>query len=254
MNKSIRITSLIFALASLITASCNKETLSLDTEKINDYYPLRIGKYITYKLDSTVYVNLGTQKLVRSYIVQDRIDSVITDNLGRPSFKVKRMVRDTKDTTRWNIMTAYLVTYDSTKKRLELVQDNQRYLKMLEPIRKGFSWNAHVYINTTSFPDLQYLDQWKYEYIDVKSPQKIGSLNLNETVTVLQNNDTLGNPSNKNFYFEINSAREIYAKNIGLVYKEFLHEAWQPPNANSNSGYFESNSYGIKLTVLNHNF
>lgn len=245
---------LIAGLLILTIFSCQKEIFTLDSENITAYYPLKVGKFITYKLDSTVYINLGTQKIIRSYIVQDRIDSVITDNVGRPSYKVKRMVRDAKDSTIWNIMTSYLVTYDSSKKRLELVQDNLRYLKLIEPIRNNFGWNAHVYINTTSFPELQYMDQWKYEYADVKSPKKVGAINFNETVTVLQKNDTVGNPSNKNFYFEVNNALEIYSKNIGMVYKEFLHEAWQPPNAGSTSGYFESNSYGIKLTVINHNF
>ncbi|MEY4628095.1 MAG: hypothetical protein RLZZ595_421, partial [Bacteroidota bacterium] len=41
---------------------------------------------------------------------------------------------------------------------------------------------------------------------------------------------------------------------IGLVYKEFLKETWQPPNANSATGYYEQGSYGIKLTLLKHNF
>ena len=59
--------------------------------------------------------------------------------------------------------------------------------------------------------------------------------------------------SYKSFYFEIIIAKEVYAKNIGLISKEFFHETWQPPNANSNNGYFEANSYGIKLSIIKSN-
>jgi len=56
------------------------------------------------------------------------------------------------------------------------------------------------------------------------------------------------------FYFEINYSKEVYSKSIGLIFKDFLHEAWQPPNASSPGGYYESNSYGIRLTIIGHNF
>lgn len=242
----------ILSLFLFINFACTKQDETLDSEKISDYYPLKVGKYITYKLDSTVYLSLGTKKETRNYIIQDKIDSIITDNLGRPSYKIKRLIRSKTDTTKWLDQTSYLVTPDSM--RVEMVQNNQRYIKMIEPIRDEFGWNAHVYINTISFPDLQYLDQWRYEYQNVRKPQQYNSLSFPETITIRQRNDSLGNPSNKSFYFEVNVAKEVYAKKVGLVYKEFLHEAWQPPNTNSSSGYYESNSYGIKLTVLNHNF
>ena len=61
-------------------------------------------------------------------------------------------------------------------------------------------------------------------------------------------------PNDKKMYAEILYSKEVYAKNIGLVYKEFTHETWQPPNANLVNGYYEEGSYGIKLSVIKHNF
>jgi len=57
-----------------------------------------------------------------------------------------------------------------------------------------------------------------------------------------------GDPSNKNFFYAITKSSETYAKGVGLIYKEFLYEAWQPSTQN-----YEANSYGVKLTILNHN-
>jgi hypothetical protein len=42
--------------------SCEKETEEFKTEAITDYLPLAVGKYITYRLDSTVFTNLEEMK------------------------------------------------------------------------------------------------------------------------------------------------------------------------------------------------
>jgi hypothetical protein len=246
-SKSIIFFSFIFLLMA-----CEKETDVFKTERIKDYYPLKVGKYINYRLDSTVYLNLGTKKEVHSYLIQDRIDSIITDNLGRPSYKIKRTIRSNTDTTKWKDLMSYLVTFDST--RLELVQDNQRYLKMVEPMSNGFNWKGNSYINTAGIPSIQYLEDWRYSYENVRRPFTANGISYTETVTVNQRNDTSGNAADKKFYFEINYSKEVYSKSIGLIFKDFIHEAWQPPNASSPGGYYEANSYGVRLTIMSHNF
>ena len=246
-NKSIVYFCIIFALMA-----CEKESVSFKTERIKDYYPLKVGKFISYRLDSTVYLNLGTKKVVHSYLIQDKIDSIITDNLGRPSYKIKRTIRSTTDTTKWKDLMSYLVTYDST--RLELVQDNQRYLKLVEPISNGFNWKGNAYINTAGIPSMQFLADWRYTYENVRRPFTANGISYTETVTVNQRNDTTGVTTDKKSFFEINYSKEVYSKSIGLIFKDFLHEAWQPPNASSPGGYYEANSYGIRLTIIGHNF
>ena len=248
----LKIKSIIFLSIIFLLIACKKESAVFKTEKIKDYYPLKVGKYINYKLDSTVYLSLGTKKEVLSYLVQDKIDSIITDNLGRPSYKIKRTIRSNTDTTKWKDLMSYLVTFDST--RLELVQDNQRYLKMVEPISNGFNWKGNSFINTAGIPSIQYLADWKYTYENVRRPFSVNGISYTETVTVNQRNDTSGTATNKKSYFEINYSKEVYSKSIGLIFKEFLHEAWQPPNASSPGGYYEANSYGIRLTIIDHNF
>jgi hypothetical protein len=242
----------IYACCILFFAACQKESESFRSEYIADYYPLRVGNYIEYQLDSTVYVNLGTEKEIHSYIIRDLVDSIITDNLERPSYKIKRSIRNLIDTTKWDDIISYLITYDSTK--LECIENNLRYVKLQEPISTGFTWKGNTFINTTSVPELLYLNDWQYIYEQVRRPYTINGISYTETVTVNQRNDSLGTPGDKEFFFEQTYAKEVYAKSIGLIYKEFLHEAWQPINVSSNSGYYESNSYGIKLTMLRYNY
>ncbi len=243
---------ILLGIVVMFIVSCTKETETIRTENMLEYYPMVIGKYITYKLDSTVYINLGTVKAVHSYLVQDKIDSLISDNMGRPSYKIRRTIRNNNDTTKWSDLTSYLVTID--KNKIEVVQDNLRFVKMVEPITNTTSWNGNSFISTSSLPNLEYLNNWKYSYDQVRRPFTANNISYTETISVNQQNDTLGIPKDKSQYFEINYSKEVFAKSIGLIFKEFHHEAWQPANVNSPTGYYEANSYGIKLTMINNNF
>ena len=243
---------LLLCVLCLFLVNCTKETETIRVENMRTYYPMIIGKYITYRLDSTVYVNLGTVKAVHSYLIQDRIDSLISDNLGRPSYKIRRTIRSNSDTSKWTNLTSYLITLDQNK--IEVIQDNLRFIKLVDPVTNNTSWNGNSYINAIGIPNLEYLNNWKYSYEQVRRPFTVNDISYTETISVKQQNDTLGIPSDKSQYFEINYSKEVYAKSIGLIFKEFLHEAWQPANVNSPSGYYESNSYGIKLTMINNNF
>jgi len=236
---------------ALLWAGCQK-TEQLANAKITDYQPLQIGKYITYRLDSTVYTTLSTVKEVHSYIIQDLVDAEVTDNLGRPAFRIRRTMRSNDDTTKWSDNASYIVV--PLDHSVELIDNNLRFIKLQEPIREAFTWQGNNYINSYSDASLQYLDAWDYSYENVEQPFSMGTQSWEQTVTVNQRDEVLGTPGNKQFYWEINHSQEVFAKGIGLVYKDFLHEAWQPTNIICPGGCYESNGYGVRLTFLNTNY
>ena len=237
-------------LVILLIMSCKKESTKLIYDDAGDYLPLIPGKYIIYQVDSIVYLNLGTQKEVRSSVIQEKVDTSEFDQLGRKSFRIVQLTRNTNDTNKWTFTGAYRVTPVSGK--IEVVQQNQRFIKLVSPIIQNYKWRGNAFINTTSSLELAYLDNWEYTYEETGSNQTFNNINYKDCINVLQNNDTIGNPGNKNFFWGINYSREIYARNIGLVYKEIHYELWQPANGN-NSGYFEKGSFGFKFTALSHN-
>jgi hypothetical protein len=238
-------------LLAMLWSGCSK-TEQLKSEYIRDYHPLQVGKYITYRLDSTVYVTLNTIKQVHSYVIQDIVDAQVTDNLGRDAFRIRRMIRSNTDTTQWTDNTSYIIV--PLQHSLELIDNNLRFIKLQEPIRDQFTWQGNNYINSYSDANLQFLDAWDYVYENVGQPYTAGSQSWPETISVNQRDEVLGTPDNKQFYWEINHSYEVFAKGIGLVYRDFLHEVWQPPNITSAAGYYEPNSYGIRLTFLNSNY
>ena len=217
----------------------------MDIAPLSDYFPLQIGKYITYDLDSTVFVNFGKQKVIHSYQVKDMIDVAITDNLGRPSFRIIRYSR--KNTTEpWLANNTFMVT--SSNNSLELIENNLRYIKLNLPIKEESTWRGNSFIDTyTSGNDLRYLDNWDYIYDSIGVPLSLHSFNFDNTVRVFQKDEVIGDPKIPGTgYAEKTYSIEKYAKGVGLVYKEFLHWEYQG-NTQTYSGY------GVKLSVIDFN-
>jgi hypothetical protein len=225
--------------------SCEKTDSKPATILIDEYYPLQVGKYITYKLDSTVFVNLSTQKVVRTYYVQDFVDAEITDNLGNPAFRIRRMMRSKTDTTQWFDNATFVVV--PSKRNYQFIENNLRFIKLVNPVTDLNAWAGNSAINTDD-NFLRFYENWEYFYENIGLPYVANNVTFDETITVNQSDLVNGDPSNKNFFYAITKSSEVYARGVGLIYKEFLYEAWQPSTQN-----YEANCYGIKLTILNHN-
>ncbi len=235
---------------SFFLSSCKKETENFTSAAVTDYYPLEVGKYITYNLDSTVfYINFNQQASVVHYQVQDRVDAQISDNLGRPAYRILRLIR--KDSSQqWAPSNTFMVI--PTASSIEFVENNLRYIKLQLPIKQDYSWKGNSSIDTYTFnPDVRYLEDWDYIYDSISMPLTINSLNFDSTIKVAERDEFLGqDPSIPGTqYAEKNYSVEKYGKGIGLIYREFLH--WEYQGVTSQSpGY---TGYGVTLSIIDHN-
>jgi hypothetical protein len=134
---------------------------------------------------------------------------------------------------------------------MEFIENNMRFLKLKGPIRNGYSWKGNSYIDTYSINStVKYLDDWDYTYDSVDVQLSLGAFTLNNTLKVAQRDEIIGNPSDPNSYSEINFAVEKYAKDVGLIYRDFLHVEYQPPPP-GRGGYRQG--YGVRMTMIDHN-
>jgi hypothetical protein len=240
----------VFVLLSTLLTACQRTQEELEWAEITDFQPLNIGSSITYQLDSTIYLSNQTIKASRQHVVRFQVDAQVTDAAGRVCWRISRHLRDRQDTTRWIPDQAFLAIPDGG--RLEWVEQNQRFILMVSPIREGFSWMGNKFINTLSDPQRQYLDGWNYCWKGIGLPFTSGSKIFQQTATVEMRNDSINDGRDKTRYFSKDIARDVYARNIGLIYRERIHEVWQPANAFSTTGYYEQGSYGIRMTYMSH--
>jgi len=235
-------------IAAVLLSACNKDAAVLDVPTVLDYNPLQVGKYITYNLDSTVFINFGTKDTVIKYQVKHQVDGTLMDNLGRPAYRITRYIRKTAANPWVPDNTFMAVPTDFT---IEFVENNMRFLKLKGPVKNDYTWKGNAYIDTYSLnSNVKYLDDWDYVYERVNTSQTLGAFQLDSTLDVNQRDEIIGNPADPNAYSEINFGAETYAKGVGLVYRNFLHVEYQPPTP-GRGGY--RIGYGVKLTMIDHN-
>lgn len=238
----------IIITSAVIFSACKKSTEDFTLVSVGEYYPLQIGKYITYNLDSTVFINFGTKDTVISYQVKHEIDALITDNLGRTAYRIIRYIRKTPANAWAADNTFMAVASEST---IEFIENNMRFIKLKAPVRNGYYWKGNSYIDTYSLnSDVKYLDDWDYTYDSVNVQLSLGAFTIDSTLKVAQRDEIIGNPSDINSYHEINFGEEKYAKGLGMIYRNFLHVEYQPPTP-GRGGYKQG--YGVKLTMIDHN-
>ena len=241
MKKNI----VLFGFLILIIASCKKESENLLYPKANEYYPLQIGKMFIYRCDSTVPCCFNASLITKSYQAMDTVESTFTDNSGRVSYRIYRYLRDTAETQPWRF--AYTIVATPTIDQIEYQEENFRFIKLHNPVKNDFSWNGNSYINTSISENL-YLDNWNYSYQKVNESYATKGIKYDSTATVLQIDDfSPEGPFDPNLsYQQRNYSVEVYAKGIGLVYKDFLHWVWQ-------GNAYEDGAYGVRLSLLRHN-
>lgn len=239
---------LLIIASPLIFNACKKSTDVLVVASVSEYYPLQVGKYISYSLDSTIFINFGTKDTVIKYQVKHQIDAQITDNLGRPAYRIIRYIRKTAANP-WVSDNTFAAV--PTEFAVEFVENNMRFLKLKAPVRNAFSWKGNSYIDTESLNSpVKYLNDWDYTYDSVNVKITQGAYTLDSTLKVAQRDEVIGNPSDPNSYSERNFGAEKYAKGIGMIYRDFLHVEYQPPTP-GRGGYKQG--YGVRMVMIDHN-
>ena len=236
-------------LLTLLTA-CNKQNELITSASPSEYVPYAVGKYITYNLDSTVYINFGQKDTVIKYQVKDTVEAAITDNLGRPAFRIVRYQRKNANQP-WVPSNTFMAVVSRTT--VEYVENNLRYQILKLPVEDGYTWKGNSYIDGYSLnSNFKFLDDWDYMYDSVEAPLTIGALHFNNTLKVDQRDEFLGQdpklPGTQ--YAEKNYSVEKYAKNVGLIYKEFLHWEFQGTQPGRAAFY---NGYGVTLIITGYN-
>lgn len=228
----------------IIFISCKKNDSYIPVPAL-EYYPLETGRYIDYDLDSTVFLDFGAIETVFHYKSREVIEGTMVDNLGRNAFRVVRYLRE-KDEDPWKASISFMVT--PLENSVEVEENNLRYIKLVTPVRQGFSWFGNKYIDTYSTDlDVSYLDDWEYTYDSVGIPLSYGSLHFDNTIKVFESDEFFGQdptiPDTQ--YGERNFAYEKYAKDIGLIERNFLH--WEYQFQEGKPPYYVG--YGIKMTI-----
>lgn len=242
--------------ATLLLFSCKRETEEYTSEPLADYIPLLAGKYITYQVDSTVFTNFGRTTEIHVYQEKNLVDAQLPDAMGRPSFRILRFLRDSAGTQPWKPSGSYFVT--PLEKRIEVTENNLRFVKLALPIAQDFSWKGNQYLpdepysSNYSFNNDQDIQTWDYMFSALSQTEVIKGQTIPDVITVDGIDDLFNYPiTDPNGFAYVNRAQEKYARGIGLVYQELTMWEYQP-NTGGQGGGFKI-GFGVKRSMIGHN-
>ncbi len=187
------------AFLGVVTSQCKK-----DTQKVNlhfDYYDLSQGRYIIYDVIEISHSQGASGSDTSIYQLKTLIGDTITDNSGRIARKFYRYKRANSSAT-WVLKDVWMAIIADA--RAELVEENQRVVKLVFAPTLDKNWNANAY-NTMAALDCS--------YDEIHKSYSVGSNQFDSTITVEQA-DELNLIEYKRKY-------EVYAKGIGLVRKHY---------------------------------
>jgi hypothetical protein len=198
--RSFKKLSLIFVIVIFCLMSCKKDTAAVDMQY--GYFGLIPGRYVDYQVTEIDHdENLVIKHDTSYYQLRTLIGDTIIDNEGRVARRFIRFKRksSTDSWTETDIWTAIIVD-----RRAELVEENQRRIKLIFQPALAKTWNPNAFNND---------EELEAKFISVHGSMKVGPFEFDSTLVVDQ----------ENFFSMIDYRRksEVYAKNVGMISKYY---------------------------------
>lgn len=258
---------LLTLFSGFLLTFCTRTTETMDNpefseEKLAELMPLAQGKYITYRLDSIVPIRQGRALETRRYQIKDVVDTIITDVLGRPSYRVFRYRNDSLARGSWEPMATYFIT--QMGKKIEVVENNLRTVKLQLPLRPDATWKGNSYLPDGAygaFNDARLNEVWNWDFVhNGWSQERIGRNNFDSVWTVQHLNeiaDTVsipaGSTSPHHGFYIIGYSEEKFVPRVGLVARQLLAIENEPNKLDADNYDPYRIGFGIRMWMIDHN-
>ncbi len=224
----------LFAFFGLfLLASCegNKSEF-LKVDRGESYFPLAKGMFWEYTVDSVSYKlrsPAGPSHIVdsfpRHFEVRELVGDTLRDAGGRLSYRLERYTRDNANHP-WLLEDVWYTT--KTNLTAERVEEDQRFLKLAFPVSKLSKWNSVQYVDPYTILTIwgertedaySTSKGWNQQsiYKTIDSAAVINNTRYDSTAMVLYSNSDAKLQGGINYRYY----SEVYAKNVGMVYKRF---------------------------------
>lgn len=188
-----------------------------DPANQHSYYPLSIGKWIEYTVDSVRYDFASTGGTSRDSLrtwVREEIRDTFTDNAGQLLFRIERFERQS-DTLPWQLKQVLAAGRSNTQ--AIRAENNLRFLKLVFPVNRSTRWNGNLWIDPyleieVAGERIRPFTNWQYKIDELDIPAQIDAFTFDSVLVVTEVDQTNA--------IERRLSRSTYAKHIGLVQRE----------------------------------
>jgi hypothetical protein len=214
----------------VMVSSCESPEGPVPVDIGQDYFPLQKGLYQVYDVSETKY-ELGVPETIQYQLKTQVIDSFLTLD-GEYRYVIYRSKRNSEQDN-W----AYADTWSAQINQQEALMNegNISFLKLVFPVAKGLEWNGNKY-NTGE------TDDYLLEQVDTS--YTFNNFTFDDCLRVIQEDE-----SDVIVYFD--QRKEIYARDVGLVYKELIQLSYCTDTSCLGDQQVESGLI-FKQTILSH--
>ncbi|MBI1837052.1 MAG: hypothetical protein HYR91_07275 [Flavobacteriia bacterium] len=220
---------IILTLIGILPSCKKKKNESYKT--YTEYFGLSKGRYIVYDVQEMKHdIDAFFLHDTISYQLKTWIGNEYIDNEGRVA---REFIRYKRSNASQEWVQSDLWTTIIENNKAEIVEENQRIIKLIFAPILNKTWNANAF-------NLE--DELISTYIGVHQSYSINSLNFDSTVTVEQ----------ENYYTMVDCKRkfEVYAKGIGLInkyYKDLRINNFDTTNVEKGTEiYYKCVEYGFQ--------
>jgi hypothetical protein len=180
-----------------------------------EYFPIEVGKYKCYTMDSIAYYAFSGSSDTFNYFIKETVETSFIDNAGNKAFRLK--VDVSFDTAlEWNFSKYLTVHKDAYS--AQLVENDLRYVKLSFPVKNRKSWDENEY---------NVLDKQLCRYIDIDEPFELNGKTYMNTLAVDK-----GDSEDPYFRF---FGRDVYAVGTGLILEEYINTETQQGKTKGNA-------------------
>jgi len=213
-----RLNILFLIVIGILVSTCNRKGDPTPSDTGFSYYPINEGDYLIYDVIDTAFIGVQTYE-INNYQVKEEIhESIVVNDEVR--YQIYLYYKSPGG--EWNDYPDSNWTVFSDKRRIVKVEDNVRFVKLVFPFEAGKKWDGNI-------SDPENDPQEHYTMTEVRRPFTYTSLyapiqeyTYPETVSVVQFDNSSA--------IDLNYAIEVYANNIGLVYKEIKVYKYEQSN------------------------
>lgn len=195
MNRPLMILAVLMV---LISACKEKETVDFGYA----YFPMEEGHFVEYDVLEVFHdVDLNPQHDSIRYRLKTKIGEEFVDNSGR---RARKFFQSKYDLNSGNLLDHRVWTRIIDGGRGEVVEENQRKIKMIFAVKEGVEWDVNAF--NPEEEELVY-------YSNVNSSRTINNIFFEKT-TEVEYDDFFSLVDYRKMY-------EVYAKDVGLIKRSF---------------------------------
>lgn len=251
-----KIIPLFFGSCFLFLFTCNKgEIETPDTDFGYDYFPLKVGQFWEYEVDSVIYSPSvgGIKRDTFFSLLKEVVVDTFRDQTNLLNYRVEQFTRRSENLP-WQIQNVFSLSRNEIN--AFRVEDNLRFVKMVFPVQANKQWSGTNYFDELTEVNiagniLEMFKGWESLILNTNESVQLGDQVFDEVLKI--------QIADFNSFIELRSGEEYYAKDIGLIFRRlFIFDSQCQICCNGDCGDLEwgekvEEGFQIEQRLIRHN-